>query len=498
VAGVIAAALGWGVLLAGAAALVVALVRRSSAHGILAPVLVSMALRAVVMVITHVGSVSLGDHGIFFLDDATYLHRAGVLADHWHAGDLPPPAREGIVGSYQFGYETYLALIFTLGTTSVLLGKIFNVLIGGVVVYVSALLGGRILGEAAKVRAAWVAALAPSLVWWSATLMKETLATLLLITGVLVATYLPRPRALAGLLAVLAVLAIVRLPATVALIIGGGLAIAYAGRQAEGRWRSRPLLVFAGTALAGLLVVALAISRGNLAALYAQYHSVVDNMFHAYRGGSLSKFPYDALRSFFAPLPWVFDRGTENWDRMLYPGVWLLICSLPLAALGVWRLRRRPEGWLMVGTIASAVLLNTLTGGLVFRQRSMLEPLILLLALAGAVSWQMAARYASATLGITALVAGAQSRSPLVAAAVLAAAGALFLISRRLPARPFGPLPASPLRTSFVRSASTPLPARAALRSSWAAIVDWRRTLVRAAPPLDRGRPAEARDDNAV
>jgi hypothetical protein len=488
------AILGWGVLLIGAGAVMMAVGRRAAAAGILAPLVVGVALRLVVMLIAHMGSVSLGDHGIFYLDDQTYLHGATVLADDWRAGHTPDPARYNVLGTYQFGYQLFLAAIFTLGAPSLLLGKLANVLLGGVTVYLAGLLGGQLLGDRAKVRVAWVAALAPSLIWWSAPLMKEALSTTLLVLGAFAVTALPQRRAFVTMGVVLAALMIVRTPAALALMVGAGVAVAIAGRRAEGRVLSRPLIVFGSALVVGPIAIVVVVSHGDIRGFYDQYQLVIPRMSHMYQGGNLARVPFDVVKSLVTPLPWTFDSGTGNWDRMLYPGVWLLICALPLAAVGMWRLRRSPEGWGIIAIALTALVINGVTAGFTFRQRSMIEPLILLLALAGTTSWRMAARSAAATLGVVAVTAGVQSRSPLVAAAIAAAAGVLFLVSRRLPPRRFEPLPDSAMVAAFRRSIESDAPSTSStprrvlgeigwmLRRVGAAIADTRSAAVQAMP----------------
>jgi hypothetical protein len=71
----------------------------------------------------------------------------------------------------------------------------------------------------------------------------------------------------------------------------------------------------------------------------------------------------------------------------------------------------------------------------------------------------MAGAVASAALVVVAAVAAVPSRSPVTAGAILAAAGAMALLSRRLPAAPFEPPPESPMTASF-RAASDVAPAR--------------------------------------
>jgi hypothetical protein len=413
---------------------------------------VGLGLRLVVMLIAHVASISLGDHGFLAVDDGTYMRGGTKLAEFWRAGQTPDPVRTGILGTYQFGFQVFLGALFTLGATSLLLGKLVNVLLGTASILVVALLGGRLLGQRAQVRAAWLMALAPTVVWWSAPLLKEAMATFMVAAGLLAITYLPRPRALVAFGAVLAFLLILRGPAAIALVVGAAVAIGLAGREAERRWLSRPLMTYAVMVLGGIVAVAAVVSHGDLHNLFNQYNVVVHRMIKQYQGGNPVRIPYDAVKSLVTPLPWVFDRGSENWDRALFPGQWLLMCALPLAATGAWRCRRRPEAWALIGTAATAVTIDAVTSGFEFRQRSMIEPLILLLALAGATSWRMAARTAAATLAAVAVVAGVQSRSPLTVLLIAAGSGAVFLLSRRLPSKPFERPPESHMAVAFRRS----------------------------------------------
>jgi hypothetical protein len=491
-AGAVATILGWAILASVAVVVARTLWRRAAADGVLTPVLAGIGLRLGVLVIAHISSVSLGDHGLLFVDDRTHFEGAKTLAALWRDGQVPDPSTHDVLGTLQFGYPAFIALIFTLGTNSILLGKLSSVLLGGIVVYLVARISGAVLGERAKLRGAWLAALAPSLVWWSTTLMKEALATMLVALGVLAITKLPRPRALVWLGVALAALIVVRSAGLLALVVGGIVAVALAGRQVERRWLSRPLILV-GTGLGvGVVAAVLVVSRGDVVGFYHQYATTAKTMFGLYQGSNPARVPYDVVKSLVTPLPWVFDSGTQNWDRALYPGEWLLLCALPLAALGVWRMRRRPEAWLLTTTLVTAVVANASTSGYVFRQRSMVEPLILVLALGGATSWRMAARVSAATLGVVAVVAGVQSRSPAVVAAIVGAGALLFLLSRWLPAKRFESPPDSPMvesfRESLGRAPEVPGPVRARVRAELA----WMLSAARKVLTLGRARVVAA------
>ncbi|MEA2442782.1 MAG: hypothetical protein QOJ12_74, partial [Thermoleophilales bacterium] len=207
----IATLLGWAVLAGAAGALLLVLLRGARDHGILAPVAVGLGVRLAVMLVAHGGSTSLGDGGFFYLDDQTYMRGATRLAHLWAQGSLPDPGRYDVVGTHLFGYQFLVAVLFGLGTTSVVLGKLANVLIGAVTVYLVARIAGRVLGEQAQVRGAWLAALAPSLVWWSAPLMKEAVVTMAIALGVFAATTLPRRLSAATFGVALAMLVLLRI-----------------------------------------------------------------------------------------------------------------------------------------------------------------------------------------------------------------------------------------------------------------------------------------------
>jgi hypothetical protein len=448
-AGTLAHILGWGVLVSGTAAVALAIGRRAASLGILVPLLVGVGLRFAVMLIAHIGSLSLHDHGLLFVDDGTHFSGAKTLARLWGDGQVPNPVSHDVLGTFQFGYPAFVAVLFTLGTPSIILGKLANVLLGGVTVLLTARIAGRVLGERAQLRAAWVAALAPTLIWWSAPLLKEALATTLVAAALLAVTYLPRPRAVAALGVALALLLVIRSAAVLALVLAAGAAVLIAGRQVERRWVSRPVVVMAASVALGLLAVVFVVSGGDVQSFYHQYDLVIHRMIRVYQGSSPAHVPYDAVKSLVTPLPWAFGNDTNTWDRGLYPGTWVLLCALPLALAGFWRLRRRPEGWLLAVTVVTSVVANAFTSGFVFRQRSMVEPLILVLALAGARSWRMAARAAAAALALAAVVAGVNTHSIATAAYVAAGAALLLLLSRWLPARRFEPLPDSPMVSSF-------------------------------------------------
>ena len=261
------------------------------------------------------------------------------------------------------------------------MAKLVNVLFGTATVLIIGLIAREVLGQGAHRRAAWLVALAPGVVWWSAPLLKEAFVTFLTAAAVLAALKLPRA---AGYLAALLVaLALTRISLVVVLVVSLIVGLLLAARKADRviRWRSAMLVALsASVAVAAFLVLA---SGGRPVGFIDAYRSTIDQMIEIYQGSNLAAVPADALKSLVTPIPWAFDEATRNWDRGLYPGMWFWYLAYPLAALGLWRLRRRPELALIALPIVLSLVLGALTSGFLFRQRAPIEPLILLLVCRG-------------------------------------------------------------------------------------------------------------------
>ncbi len=456
------------------------LCRRARSADLLAPVVVGGLLRLGVMLIAHLGSVQLGDGGLMFLDDRTYFQRGELLAAAWRMGEVIDPAAYNYAGSYQFGYPALLGGVFTLVGHSILPAKLLNVLAGAATVLVVALLSRRLLGEASARRAAWAAALFPTLVWWSAPLMKEAVTTLLVVSVLLAASHLPK-RSAAGMgTALLGALFLTRTGAAAAVALGAFAAIGVAAARSPRIGWVQWVKAVGGFSVI-TFVALLGLSQGDLPALQLQYRSTIDSMIELYQGSNPLAVPLDSMKTLVTPLPWVFDVGTRNWDRGLYPGVWTLILVYPLAAVGVWRMRRKPELALLLVPLASSVVLNAFTSGFPFRQRSVVEPLILLLAVAGTKSYRQAAVLGAVVLAIVAPVALLQSRSALTGAVIAVSAGALWLASRRLPATEMAGVEAPSALIASFRSGDQ----RSGERRLRQALDDFRQLIPTAAPLAD-------------
>jgi hypothetical protein len=463
---------------------------------LLAPVLIGAGLRLGLSVGVHLAS---GD-GLLYLDDGGYLRQGERLGALWGAGDIVDPAAANQTGTYLWGFQGMLGAAFALTGGGLMTGKALVWLASSATVLTTALVARRLAGDAIARRTAWLCALAPTMVWWAAPLMKESLAALLLTSLLLAALHVDRPRAAAAVPVLALALALVRPAAAAAVAVVTGVVVAVmvvrAGRVDPGRALRR----LAAGAVVGAAAV-LVLSRGAPVALVEGYVHTIERMIDLYRGAGPERLPFDVVRSFVTPYPWAFDEQARTWDLSLYPGVWVLIALYPSVLAACWAFRRRPEVVAVAAVVVLFVSLNAFTSGFLFRQRSTVEPLLVLLAALGIGSVAAAARHAAVAVSLVAAVAAVQSRGVVAPAAILLAAGGLWALSRRLPddgARPV--LVPTPLTTGRVawpsprslrrslgrlRVAAPPVPAPPARRSRALAALA---ALVGAAPAPGRER----------
>jgi hypothetical protein len=433
--------------------------RRAGAEGLVWPVAVGFGLRLAVMLVAH--ALSAGEHGLLFLDDQTMFRYGVRIASAWRAAHLINPAAYNYAASYEFGYPVLVGAVFTLVGPHVLAVKLVDVVLGTATVLMVGMLARRFVGARATLPATWIAALMPTLVWWSAPMLKECLATFLCTAAVLAVS--SRPSRRAGWLSVAAGISLffTRSASAGAVAFGvlvGSIACAVQQRS-EMRWRA-----IGGTValvLIGAATVLFAVTGGRPGALVVAYHSTAERMFRLYQG-HIASVPGDAVKTLVTPLPWAFGAETRDWDRGLYPGVWAWFFLYPTVARGLWRLRARPDALTLGGFIAVLLIVNAATSGYAFRQRSVLEPILLVLAVAGMKSWRQLFAWGAGGVAVAAVVAGVNTRSPVTAGVIVASAAVLLAVSRRLPSTTlWEALPESPT-LRFVQSL-------AGSRSRWVA-----------------------------
>jgi 4-amino-4-deoxy-L-arabinose transferase-like glycosyltransferase len=414
----------------------VVLIGRARRAAVLFPVAVGLGLRLVVMVVAHLVSVAHGNHGFFFVDDYGYDEVGRRIAEAWRAGDFIDVTSDQYAGSFAFGYQAFVGAIYFLAGPHIIAIKLGNVLLGTAIVLMAALLASRLFGGTAGRRTAWLVALCPTLVWWSATMLKEALVAFLLLAVLVEVLRFWHSRALLLAFAALAGLGITRITAAIAatIAVALGLGVAALRRRRAVSWPSLAFAVGAAIVVIGLGLIAL--GRGNVLAVIEQYAITVRRDTSLYGTGHLLLGPADFLKTLVAPYPWAFGAASRTWYRALYPGMWTWYVLLPLVAVGTWRLRRQVDALLVVVPIAFVLVLNAFVLGLAFRQRSTVEPLMLLLAAVGFTSWRQFASLGALGLLVVAAFASVQSRSIVIGTSIAVGAAILGGLALRLSAEP--------------------------------------------------------------
>jgi 4-amino-4-deoxy-L-arabinose transferase-like glycosyltransferase len=401
----------------------------ASRSGLLAAVLLGLLLRAVVMLLAQL----LSHNGLFYVDDGGYVREGSLIAHEWLRGHFVNPSSYQYAGSLAFGYQLTVACITVLVGKSLIAVKLVNVLLGSAMVLLVGLLARRLFDGKGGPAAAWLMALIPTSIWWSAVALKEALVAFLAVGALLALTYLPKRRAAIALGLAFVVLAVTRSTAVVAL---AGMIVVLLGaawrKRGSAVWPgalARPLGIIAAIGLAGVL----AVSGGHPLNVLAQIGHTLSRMGlerHQGLGSVVAAVP----KSLVSPYPWVFTKATLTWDRALYPGMWVWYALLPTAAFGAWRLRRSAIGLMLVLPVITLLTTNAFTAGFTFRQRSTVEPLLVLLVVAGADSCRRMAFRAAGAYAVLAPLVYAQSRSVSTAGLVTLAAVVMGLLARRLPA----------------------------------------------------------------
>jgi hypothetical protein len=407
------------------------LFRQSRASGLVAPILVALILRLTVMVATHFISIHRGDHGFFYLDDQGYDRVGWEIAKQWRDGSFVSP--ETAAGSIQFGYQALVGSIYTLVGGHVIAAKLVNVLLGTAIVLLAAKLAGHVVGSAAEGPVAWLVAVWPTLLWWSSMMLKESLIGFLLLATLVASLHLYKLRGLSAAALALVGLSITRVSAAVAVVVtlGVGLGLAAIRRRSEVDWRAIAGLV--SGALACVLVLFTVIGYGDPQAIWSKY---VLHTLHQVTQTRLAGVPHDVAQTLVVVRPPGFTVSSVQ-ALALYPGAWLWYAQwyalLAMAVLGAWRLRRHLDGLLLALPIVVLLALTAYFVGVTFRQRSNIEPLIIVLVVVGFTSWERLAYVASAGLLAAAATAMFLAHARLAAALIAGGAIGLAALSRVLP-----------------------------------------------------------------
>jgi hypothetical protein len=486
--------IGVAVLLVLAGVAIRLIVRAARANDVLAPVLWGGGLRFGVMVAAHVVSSLAGDGGFQYLDDSGYSNVGELLAGQWLAGS-PPRALEPAGVLLHGGPVFYhLAGLLTLITgSSVIPLKLLNVLLSTATVLFAALLADRVLGRWAVRRTAWIVALAPTIIWWSAPMLKEPLVAAVFIATLAVAASPLSARNVAGTAALLTLLSLTRFPIFIAAassIVLYRAVVAFSESRLRGRIAVGPATAAAVVAVlsAGLALWIASTSTGSVAQAGETIGSTVDlgraenrvdpragetieptvdpgraenrvdpragetieptvdpgrtenpvdpslgtfdsNVATELSGNRVTAAAAAFSRFTLSPRAWAFVDQPFDWYQPLYPPMWLWYAVLPVAALGLWRLRTRPEAILIVGPVVVAATIYSVTLASGVRQRSAIEPLLVLLVVAGFHSRRALGLSAAGALTVVAPLAALDLGSVPAGLAILAVAGGIALVT---------------------------------------------------------------------
>jgi hypothetical protein len=344
-------------------------------------VMKAILLRCLVSVFLHItGAYDYlgGDEGTF---DAN-----GQIFCLWLQKLLPFSLGQRLAGRDEVGYPYLVGAIYYTFGVSKFLPLLLNCVIGGCLVYPVHALAGRFGGRDAARRAAVLVAYFPSLVLWSALMVRDVWALM----GIMGALYFGdrlrrefRVRHLIAAVACLALLAVVR--GYLLYIVGAGYVLTFLLRRS-----SVPRTLFVG----GLLMVGVMLAvRSDVLPAYSlgqlDLQSMADMRRYNAMGpnpqaslgtdvdistpmGALSYLPLGLLYFYLSPLPWQIG-SPRQFMAIVDLVVWYSM--LPAAVVGlVWLVRHRARSVfpLVFAVIGISVLHGLVEGniGIIFRHRA--------------------------------------------------------------------------------------------------------------------------------
>lgn len=362
--------------------------------GVRAPLVVAFALRSL-GALSHVYGVQLPGAGL----DAVTFERIG-----WEFAQSDWRTLRGSISGGAFLYSWIIAVLYWLTARSPLLIEMVNVLLGTLVVYEVHVLAGMMWSDADARRAAWVAALFPTMVLYSAITLREMLVAYPLVLG---AVWLARWRVTGRLRWVVGAMG--------AFIVGIAFhtmmfgAILFVLGTAAARWMStvkegqlrQSVGILAGLVLAGaagLYILASGLGAGNFA--YTDVFSSTD-LIAAQQLGTGDRASYlqgMMIRSFgdllwqapirtffflFMPFPWIVS-AVIDLVGLIDAALYVVLCVCALRRLRViWSTpvaRLTALLWASCAVVFGLVVTNY---GTAIRHRGKLAPLLIAVAIVG-------------------------------------------------------------------------------------------------------------------
>ncbi len=317
-------------------------------------------------------------------DERLYLKEGALAAD----GDLSRRAYSNVIG-----------LLWRLTFESSWLPRLTNVVLGAAVAVAAYELGRRLAGRGAGWITGLVVALWPSLVLWSALVLKDVavhLGLLVMLLGALVAYRGDRRGALVaagGAVVVVLLRDWVYVVAVIALGIGAVAAVAARRRPVALSAAGALVLValaggLAGRGVAGSTVVEDKVTYAQIEARTSKERGATshvrpppDDIGDVAQGA-----PTAAVYNFLGPLPWQAEDPAARVLLVVELPLWY--AALALAAAGAVRHRHNlwPD-WIgpgaLVGGVVAVLAIFEGNAGTAFRQRGMVIPVVVALAVVG-------------------------------------------------------------------------------------------------------------------
>ncbi|MFF3247488.1 hypothetical protein ACFYWY_28055 [Streptomyces sp. NPDC002870] len=345
---------------------------RSSLWGALAVFTVAAVLHVCVVLVVH----SQTNGYALFPDARGYDSTSNAIAAAWRSGSrLEARDLSGLAGSAVWGYPAIMALCRVMTGGGWLAAKTVLALLaatGAVAAYGLAIASGR--GRKRAVVVGVMVGTSPSLLLWDAWGLKDGLITTFVLWSLLVQT---RARfSLTCVTTMLSIYACMYLRPAAALF----LAVALLAR-----------VRFRREYLAGCLIVV------GAAALFVLPHlmmllGLVDSLevedgtrlgfVGGYGSQNLLAHPQYLVTLLLGPFPWEFGPGTAVPGRWLYLGTIIWIASLVLAPTVLRRAWADTTGIgraAVLGSAAYAAVYMATFGGAFYRQRSLLECMLIIL-----------------------------------------------------------------------------------------------------------------------
>ena len=344
--------------------------------------------------------------GLFLLDDRNYDEQGRYLAHLL-------PALNTADLSYQLGtkhvaYPVIVGVVYAIVGHSILSAKLLNAFFGALLSPVIYWLASEVNSDDPELpkRTAWLAALFPFDIAWSAFLLRDTILEVLF-TFLLTATIAGLRRRSYLFIGVVALtLYVVNLFRFYAVFVWAGALIlaglAWAARRIASRNQSKPWLYFLGLNAAGILLFSLTfmwlVQQFEFARIFVLQIAGLGEggdttpLQFALNLDFVSSFARAVFAYIFGPFPWVFWGNDDPINYILYPGMYVIFALFPFFAAGFWRAIRalEPVKVFLVATFVLHALIEVYVFQGAPRQRMMTDAIFLLCA---AAAWPMRHRF---------------------------------------------------------------------------------------------------------